>query len=141
MNWGHKIAISFVLFAAFILYMVAVAFQQDIDLVAEDYYAQEISFQSKMQRKANLSDLGKRTKLSIGENQIVVEFPLTPTSGEIYFYHPSRTVFDRKYPVNLDKSNRQVIDRSELVLGSYRIKFTWTANGKEYFQQENIYLR
>lgn len=141
MNWGHKIAISFVLFATFILYMVVVAFQQDIDLVAEDYYAQEIAFQSKMQQKANLSDLGMRTKMAIGADQIVIEFPSALTSGEIHFYHPSRAVFDKKYPVKLDKSNRQVIDRSELVLGSYRVRFTWTANGKEYFQQENVYLR
>ncbi|MEQ9230499.1 MAG: FixH family protein [Cyclobacteriaceae bacterium] len=141
MNWGHKITLAFILFAAFILYMVVKAFQQDIDLVAPDYYAQEIAFQGKMQQQANLQDLGERVELTIRSNEIEIEFPSEITTGEIHFYHPSRSIFDKKMEIKLDESNKQLIERSELVLGSYRVKLTWTADGKEYFQQETIFLK
>ena len=47
MNWGNRIILVFVCFIAFILSMVTRAFQQDFDLVAEDYYAQELNYQKK----------------------------------------------------------------------------------------------
>ena len=44
MNWGTWIALSFVLFALFIGALVVVCVRQDINLVALDYYKQEIDY-------------------------------------------------------------------------------------------------
>lgn len=141
MNWGHKIALSFVLFAAFILYMVVRAFQQEISLVSEDYYAQEIAYQTKMQKKANLISLGDKVEVSVKSDKILIQFPGAPSSGEIHFYHPSKSGLDRKYVLNLENQNIQSIDRCDLAIGSYKVKLTWTSKGTDYFQQENIFIR
>ena len=142
MNWGNRIVVAFVIFIAFILYMVVVAFQQDFDLVAEDYYAQEINFQDKMDQIANLEDLGEKVSVNIGDKSIILTFPKDQEPiGEIHFYHPSREIFDKKLPIAMNSENIQNIERGELVSGNYRVNISWESGGKEYFQQEKIYLQ
>ena len=142
MNWGNRIVLVFVLFAAFILYMVVQAFNQNYDLVAEDYYAQEINYQQKLDQKTNLEKLEKRVSVSMEKQSVVLSFPSDqkPT-GEIYFYHPSQKLFDQKIAISMDSQNRQFVDRSDLIAGNYRVNITWKSDGKEYFQQEKIYLQ
>lgn len=144
MNWGVKVTIAFVLFAGFILYMVVRAFQQDIDLVSDTYYSEEINFQDRIDQKANLRALGKRVQVSqISTDQLQFEFPKNHeiASGQIHFYHVSRTLFDKRFPIKLDEMGRQNLDTEELVAGRYRIKMSWTAGDKPYFQETEIFIK
>ncbi|MEQ9404062.1 MAG: FixH family protein [Cyclobacteriaceae bacterium] len=141
MNWGNRIVLAFVLFAAFILYMVVVAFDQDFDLVANDYYAQELNYQQKMEQKINLANLKDSVLISQEKQSIVLTFPLNQKpNGEIHFYHSSRDQFDQKLEIATNAANRQVV-KNEFVPGSYRINITWESNGTEYFQQEKIFIQ
>lgn len=142
MNWGNSIVVVFVLFAAFILYMVVQAFSQNLDLVADDYYALEINYQQKQNQKTNLEKLGERVSVSMEEKSIVLSFPTDqkPT-GEIYFYHPSRKLFDQKVSISMDAQNIQIVDGSDLVAGNYRVNITWKSGDEEFFQQEKIYIQ
>ncbi|MEP5610795.1 MAG: FixH family protein [Cyclobacteriaceae bacterium] len=142
MNWGNRIVLVFVLFAAFILYMVVQAFNQNYDLVAEDYYAQEINYQQKLDQKTNLEKLEKRVSVSMEKKSIILSFPMDQKPiGEIYFYHPSRKLFDQRVAISMDSENRQIVDRAGLTPGNYRVNITWESEGKEYFQQEKIYIQ
>lgn len=141
MNWGHKIVVAFVLFAAFIGYMVVRAFQEDFDLVAEDYYAQEINYQDKID-KLNRTAVAEKEVLvqQVGKN-VEITFPSGNVSGEIQFYHPSRKIFDRSFPISLDVSAKQTISGEELIAGNYRVKISWENEGEEYYQQSSIYIQ
>ncbi len=142
MNWGNKILIAFVLFAAFILYMVVIAFQQNNDLVAEDYYAQEINYQKKIEQKENLRKLEEKVAVELDNQSVILVFPKSQKpEGEIHFYHPSRKLFDKKIAIVIDQENRQVVDRSKLIAGNYRVNITWTSDGQEFFQQEKIRIQ
>lgn len=143
MNWGNKIILAFVLFAIFILYMVVRAFQQDAVLVAEDYYVQEINYQKKLERMANLRRTGARAMVDQKETSIVVTFPRQHQvdGGEIYFYHLSQKIFDTKLPIAIEKENQQVIDKNLLVPGLYHINLLWRVDNEEFFQQEPVYIR
>ena len=142
MNWGNRIVLAFALFAVFILYMVVVAFQQNNDLTAEDYYAKEINYQKKMEQKANLKELGQKVVVSQTNGRIKLVFPSGhKPDGEIHFYHPSRKLFDQKVPISTDHENSQTVDRSTLTTGSYRVNITWTVDNRAYFQQEKIYIQ
>ncbi|MEP1095606.1 MAG: FixH family protein [Cyclobacteriaceae bacterium] len=142
MNWGNSIVVAFVLFAGFILYMVVQAFSQNYDLVAEDYYAQEINYQQKQEQKTNLENLNERISVKLENQTIVLTFPRDqkPT-GEIHFYHPSRKLFDQKVAIAMNSKNQQIVDGSDLIAGNYRVNITWQSNGQEYFQQEKIYIQ
>lgn len=142
MNWGNKIVVAFIFFAAFILFMVVQAFQQHTDLVAEDYYAQEIGYQKKLQQKANLEKSGAKVEVELLDEKVVLRFPGDhKPKGEIHFYHPSRKIFDQKLPIQLNDENAQQVDRKQLLSGMYRVNITWENKGVEYFQQEKIYLQ
>lgn len=142
MNWGHKITITFILFAAFILYMVVRAFQEDIDLVSEDYYAQEIAHEGKMQQIANFNDLDQKVEMKQLAQHIMLTFPKqSVATGQIHFYHTSRKIFDKTFAIALDENFQQQVAKTDLVSGNYRVKITWNADGKDYFQQEQIFVQ
>lgn len=140
MNWGHKIVLAFICFAAFIGYMVVKAFQQNIDLVADDYYAQEINYQQKLNKLANTAEAGKSVIVKQRGNKILLTFPDDEVSGSIHFYHPSRKIFDRTFDISLTNKTQQ-IDRSELVAGSYRVNITWNSESQDFYQQSSIYIQ
>ena len=140
MNWGKSIVLAFVCFAAFIGYMVVRAFQEDFDLVADDYYAQEINYQSKLDQLSNASKNDFEVMIDQNEETITLTFP-SEASGEIHFYHPSRKIFDRKFKIELDQNNSQQIAKTDLVPGSYRVNISCSAGDKKYFQKTSIYLK
>ncbi|GAB4230192.1 MAG: hypothetical protein Tsb0034_01980 [Ekhidna sp.] len=141
MNWGNRIVLAFALFAAFIGYMVVRAFQEDFDLVAEDYYAQEINYQKKLNKLANAADEEKEVVVKQSGQVIHLTFPDKEASGSIHFYHPSRKIFDRTFDIDLGDGGVQTIDRSDLVGGSYRVNINWVSEGTDYFQQSSIYIQ
>lgn len=140
MNWGHKIVIAFVLFGAFIGYMVVRAFQEDFDLVAEDYYAQEINYQQKLNKLSNAAEAGKSVLVKQKGREVILTFPDVEATGNIHFYHPSRKIFDRTFEISLE-DQVQKINRSELVAGSYRVNITWKTNNEDFYQQSTIYIQ
>ena len=142
MNWGHKITLAYVGFIAFILFLVVKAFGEDVDLVTKDYYAQEIAYQERMVQKANAYHAEEKATVKQLGLEIIVNIPEGFTaSGEIHFYHPSKVLFDRKFDLAMDTQNEQRIDRSQLIPGHYRINLMWEVDGKEYFQQEKLYIQ
>ncbi|MGB1317661.1 MAG: FixH family protein, partial [Flavobacteriales bacterium] len=56
MNWGWGISIFYGSFVVFMLGMVTLAFQQDFDLVADDYYEQEIAYQGRIDQMNNAAE-------------------------------------------------------------------------------------
>lgn len=140
MNWGNKIVLAFVLFAAFIGYMVVKAFQEDFDLVTEDYYAQEINYEQKMIKLANAKSTNKVVRIEQGTDNLILKFPEQMSSGTIEFYHPSRELFDRTYEINLEEGF-QIITKSDLVPGNYRVNITWKVDEIEYLQESKIYIQ
>lgn len=142
-NWGTGIVISFILFCSFIIYIVIRAFQQDIDLVSETYYLDELAYQERIDERSNLAHSGYRVELAQTTEEVVVRFPgsFKNATGEIYFYHPSRELFDKHYVISLDKENQQVINKSELIKGNYKVKINWEVGETAYFQETAIFLR
>lgn len=142
-NWGTKIALSFVLFGVFILYMVVQAFREDFDLVTENYYQEELQYQTRIQEKANLLQSGDEIAIEPGQDDVIFRFPesFRNAKGTIYFYHPSKKLFDKTFQVVLNDQNQQSINRDELVRGRYKVKVSWQVGGLSYFQEKELYLQ
>ena len=54
LNWGNWIAVAYSVFVLFIIAMVYLAFGEKWDLVAENYYEQEIQYQDKINSIENV---------------------------------------------------------------------------------------
>ncbi len=138
MNWGYKITFALFTFMSFIGYLVYGAFQEDFDLVSEDYYRDEINHQQTINRMMNVKNSQKVT-LTNNEKSVILNFPTTNASGTIHFYHPSSKQLDRTYDISLDKE-QQVISYQDLTSGHYRINIQWLSDGTEYLQKLKVYI-
>jgi len=84
-NWGWKIAITYLLFVAGMLWLVVKANQQQLDLVATDYYAQGMQYQQRIDARSYSSALASR-----------LGFEWLNTSRQLNVHWPDGIEKDRK---------------------------------------------
>jgi nitrogen fixation protein FixH len=141
MNWGHKIIITFVIFAGIIITMVVISMRQEISLVAPDYYKQEIAYSQQMEKLENGQNAGlSAPKIEYLKDQRKFILSCTETiTGEIHFYRPSDASKDIKLKFDLEGLPK-TFDASEMISGLWRVKMTWDNQGKTYFTEKNIVI-
>ena len=141
MNWGKAIILTFVLFAGFIGTMVFLMTRQQIDLVTENYYQDEIAFQQQIDRVNNARRNPSATMTYQPDTQqVVLVLPTTLQKGEITFYRPSDRRQDFRVKIPAEHSTRQVIPTHTLAKGNWRVQFTWTDGRLEYFKEAQIFI-
>ena len=144
MNWGWKIALAFILFGVFIGVLVFRSFQENIDLVSEDYYQQELAYQEQIDKIANSRSLNVPLTFAQQAQQLVVQFPddLTATvAGEIQLFCPSNRRNDRSVTIALNSDRQQIIPTSKLAKGYYKVKVDWMSGDAAYFTEESIFIQ
>ncbi len=52
-NWGTGITITFIIYCALVIAAVARSFQEDVHLVTDEYYKEELQFQQQIDRTQN----------------------------------------------------------------------------------------
>lgn len=142
MNWGKAIIVVYVLFGAFIISMVVMTYQQNIDLVADDYYAQELDYQNHIHKMENLVELGGvKVKRSGDFLQIIFPEALASTalSGRIDLYRPSNALFDWSEDFQLNNANVYELDASKMLGGKWDIKLEFTGGNTDYYHTEKLY--
>jgi hypothetical protein len=134
-NWGHAIAIVFILFAGYILYFVYQSFQTNVDLVAEDYYAQEVAFQERIDQSANAEPWKNDVTVGLTEDGIALAFPIKFASaiGEVKFYRPDAKDLDRAFPLELNEQGTMMVSAQVLKQGRYTVQLSWSSEGVDYF--------
>ena len=144
MNWGYKIAIVYSVFVMLILGMVYMSSLQNIDLVTEEYYAEELLYQQQIDRKRNAINLLNPLTIKHEGNQLKVQFPNEFTAngveGTLFFYKPDDKKKDNLVNISADNSGLQVIDLTDLAKGYYQLKIAWQSNGISYYQEEDIFI-
>lgn len=138
MNWGHKIIIVFILFAAGILTLVTKSMRSKIDLVTPDYYGEELKYQQVIDGRQQALNLSSPVQISQSAETVTLVFPEEmqdiPLTGNILFYRASNSAQDVSIPLQNQKG-LLILDKNRLQKGSYRVQLTWQANGKKYFQE------
>jgi len=142
MNWGKGIIISFVVFAAFIITLVTVCMQQDVDLVAQNYYQQELIYEQQIKRLQNTEALKEKPQLVIHQNGLQIRFDRLSEieEGELVLFCPSDPTHDRKILIAASNSQEQWIKVSDFKSGMYRARFSWSMSGKEFYIEKMISL-
>jgi hypothetical protein len=140
MNWGNKLLVTFVVFAAFMSYMLYRCLNTNYDLVTKDYYKDELAYQQVIDGANHANALKGQVSLSQQGSQIRLQMPADMNgkapAGEVFFYCASDASRDRKIPLKADGTGQQWLDAATLAPGPYRVKITWTAAGVQYFSEE-----
>ncbi|PIB35413.1 hypothetical protein BFP72_08395 [Reichenbachiella sp. 5M10] len=142
MNWGHKITITFILFAILIITMVTISVRQEIHLVAPDYYEEELAYQDQIDRMHHYNALPNKPSLVKDNGRLILTFPdsLNITQGEILFFRPSHSGMDQKFLLRLDEHNQQTFVQSDFQKGLWKTKLSWQDQNQDYFVEQTIIL-
>jgi hypothetical protein len=140
MNWGHKLTLVFIAFAAFMIYMVVRSFQANVDLVTEDYYLEEINYQEKIDKISNVKRFDKAVDYRLTMEGVELTFPENSANGTVHLYRPSEADQDKKYDLIVDEHNRFLIGIKDLRPGKFRIKLDWSDGAVPYYQEIEVLI-
>ncbi|MDP4666058.1 MAG: FixH family protein [Flavobacteriales bacterium] len=144
LNWGTGIAIAIIAFMLFILFMVFKASNTSTDLYAEDYYEQELDYETRIQAIRNSQGMDKNIEISVEDKFILIvlsdEIKLDALEGAVHFYRPDNARFDKHFPLKKGLKTQR-IPREELAIGNYQVKINWTINQVPYFVEKSVFIQ
>lgn len=141
LNWGTGIAIVYTTFVVFIGVMVYKAFGEDFDLVTEDYYAQEIKFQEKIDSRSRAEKLDVSVQTVVEGKSLKIIFPQESEllTGSINCFRPSDETKDFTETFKTEEGFH-TIPLNKFIKGKYLIKIDWSLNGVEFYQEQTIVI-
>lgn len=140
--WPFGLTLTISFFAVVLLAFVAWSTTQPVDLVAKDYYEQELAFQDEIERRQRSSVPEHRPELDLEGRTLVLSFPSSglPESGEIKLYRPSNANLDQTFEVDIDPEGRQRIDLANAAVGAWWLELRWTIGDEEFSWKERLAL-
>lgn len=144
MSWGKGIALTYIIFIAAVLILVAFSFTKEVNLVTDDYYEKEIKYEEQIEKLRNTEALSEKPLIIISGNNIEITFPsdFNPfdIAGDIHLYRPSDNRDDKKIQINPGSNLKQIISGEDLANGLWKIKLDWEAQNKKYFFEKIVIL-
>lgn len=142
--WG--IILALLLSGSFFVGLAVWAFQSDVELVYDNYYAKDVVFEQQIRRVERTEALPQKPVLRYRRQSetLSVRFPremnLLDPRGSILLFRPSDLHLDRKFDLDLQGDSLQIIQLPDLLPGLWRIKLNWTNRGQEYYLEEMLVL-
>ncbi|MFC0263582.1 FixH family protein [Fontibacter flavus] len=139
MDWGKGIIVTLVAFGVLIISMVTICVRQDdIHLVTQNYYEEEIKYQDQIEKMINANQLDH--EVLVYDNQLkIVDLHLPVGSkGVLYLFRPSDARLDQKITFDITDPSVNSVDVKSLKPGYWKVKLTWTENGVDYYKEEKI---
>ena len=145
MSWGNKILIVFIAFGSMISYMVYRCVKTPVNLVSEQYYKDELAYQTVIDGTRRANSLSGKLQLIRSGDRIRIQLPVEMTGkiivGWIFFYCPSNIAQDRKVSLSTDEAGRQEIGPGVVPMGHYSVKVSWESAGLNYFIERPIIIQ
>jgi hypothetical protein len=143
LRFPHYILLSFGTFMCYILFLVVKTSYVNNELVAEDYYAQELNYQEKINHMNHVGT-DQKAVWKQEDGQLILSFPSTTNTkeitGKLEFYRPSDASKDLKIPLVLNANKQQVFPRELFVRGMYLVKVDWKQKQTAYYSEQELYL-
>jgi hypothetical protein len=142
MSWGIRITVLYMSFVILILTLVFITSNNKEELVAKDYYSQELDYQNKIEAIKNANNLESPINYEVVGKIININVPTELLSkdvkGEIYLYRPSDSTKDINLKFKVNTDGKISITDSKLLTGVYKMKITLFSNTKKYIKEEVI---
>ena len=143
-SWGKAI---FLVMTAFVLlmasFMYRAAFNQE-ELVAENYYEQEIKYQQQIDKLNRTGALGEAVRMEVVGNELVISFPPEvrgrALSGELYLQRPSDSRADARLAIVVDSLGVMRVPIEERMKGAYNTVLEWRADEDEFLSKDRIHI-
>jgi hypothetical protein len=138
--WPIALTILIVGAFAFATFIAVTMIRQKVELVAPDYYAQDLQHEERMAREQRARALTNplRVNWQAEPAAVVVTYPAPGVTGTIKLYRPSDLTLDRNLTIQPDADTRQVIPADTLASGPWKVQVAWQLDGVEYYQTESL---
>lgn len=144
--WPWAIVGAFVLFIGGLLSGIAIMLQQDVPLVSQDYYVQELAFQEQIDKQNRTQMRGNAPDIELADEKrgAWLAFPgerdIESGDGEIAFLRPSNPEYDFTVPINPDGEGRQFVDLSQARSGLWQVQVEWAEREESFYHETHIVL-
>lgn len=140
--WPYSLVAFFAIAIVGTATLVTIAVTHRTELVAPDYYNQEMLFQRRFdQMKRTLPWEGGIAVDYTAANvrvRLPKEHATLGVTGTIEFYRPSSAGADRSVPLALDGEGLQLLPTPDLASGLWKVRIQWKAGGDEFFADRNL---
>ena len=123
---------------------VAFCNRHPADLVATDYYEQEVRYQRQIDQLQNAQSQGTGAWVAFDVAHMCIRISLpeagsssSPT-GKIQLYRPSAMGLDCEYKLATDAQGVQVIDASNLTPGLWKARVSWKVGSQSFLIDQTI---
>lgn len=144
LNWGTRILFLYLGFVALIGVLVWKSMQTKVNLVTEDYYAQELSFQKKLDAENATAALAQKPVLSVTDESVLIFFPQEfagrPIEAKLHCYYAPDGAMDMEFDHLEVSHGRLSIPREGLPALKYTAKLSWRCAGKNFYQETPLNL-
>jgi hypothetical protein len=143
-NWGTKIVVAYAIFIVLIMAAVIKAFNTKVDLVTDDYYAQELDYQNKLDKIDNAATLSTPVQVTQQGINVVIAFPKDlkgAPKGTVLFYRASNSAYDVSLPLSTNSDYTMSLPSARLQQGHYSVLIDWADGTAKYFNKLSIYIQ
>ena len=146
MVWPIGIMVTYGIFMLFMFSYFAFSQSIGVDLIADNYYEQQIAYQNQIDRLERTNALPVRPQIFFDagaqEVNVVFDHSLRPDAdgGRIMMVRPSNAAMDFAMPLRLNADGVQKFKNLRLRTGLWKAKIQWEMDSVEYFMEETIIL-
>jgi len=139
MNWGYGIMIFYICFASTLIFVLIQSFGVKHNLVVDNYYEHDLSFQSTIDKRNNqIKSNNILIKTKKKDNQIEFNFLNAESlKGNIQFYRPSNK--DEDFTIKIEE-NTFTFNTKNMSKGKWKVKVDWQDTNALYYHEKDIYL-
>jgi hypothetical protein len=142
--WPYGIIVTFALFFCGLAAVITIAVTHREYLVNDDYYEQEVGYQSRIDSTARARAVGATIIYDVAGARVIIGIPPGPPAqkyaGKIQLYRPSAPALDREIPLETRNDGTQIVDASKLADGPWKVQVTWQADGQKYYLDRKIVI-
>ena len=144
--WPVGIVLSMATFMVGIIVAVFIMLKNDVPLVSDDYYAQEIAFQERIDKENRATEAGQTPiiKFLPATDAMEIRIPgFQPTAlnaGKITFFRPSNPKKDFSMDLRPEANGTQWVDLRKVDAGLWVVQLDWSVDGKSFYYEENLGL-
>lgn len=143
-HWGTNVAIFYIMFVLVLVGFVVFTTFNRVDLVDENYYENEIKYQSTIDKIERSNNLAEPLKIEVAGKYVRFSYPKGISSkdinGKITFFRPSNKKLDFVVPVVSDESGFQVVNSDNLIRGLWRVKVDWAVGDSAYYNEQVLMM-
>ncbi|MBV6405899.1 MAG: FixH family protein [Flavobacteriales bacterium] len=137
LNWGTGTAIALGVFVALMGGFMIKASNEQEQLVAEDYYTQELHYQDRLD-KLNRAVHGQAELRVVGDSLLISLAGAVPAQAILRLQRPSDERADRSFELRPDAGGRCAVPIAGLLRGLYKAELEWTGPSGVVLVEERI---